>query len=75
MIKIWKYLKSCEYGNTIDGIMSNVGLARGTVKSNLFYLMMTDNVVEYCYGQNNKVYKIKNPEYNDSGLINSIEIN
>lgn len=72
--KVWDYLSSCPHGNTIDNIMDATGLARGTVKPNLFYLMLSDNVVEYVYGQNTKVYKIKHKKYKNDGLINSIII-
>ena len=72
---IWEYLLCQEHGNQIEAIMKNTGLARGTVKSNLFYLMMTDNVVEYVYGQNTKIYKVKHEKYQDNGFINSVVIN
>ena len=75
MVKIWKYIKSCEHGNNIEGIMKHVDLARGTIRTNLFYLMLTDNVLEYCYGQNNKIYKVKNQEYQNKGFLNSVVIN
>jgi len=75
MKKIWKYLSSQEHGNQIENIMKHTNLARGTVKSNLFYLMMTDNVIEYVYGQNTKIYKVKYEKYQDNGFINSVIIN
>jgi len=74
MKKVWDYLKTCEHGNTIDNIMDATGLARGTVKPNLFYLMLSDNVVEYVYGQNTKVYKIKHKVFKDDGWVNSVRI-
>lgn len=75
MMKVWNYLKSCEFGNNIENIMKGTELARGTVKTNLFYLMLSDNVIEYSYGQNNKIYKIKHEEFVDRGNMNSININ
>ena len=75
MKKIWDYIKKCPHGNTIDNIMDGTGFARGTVKTYLMYLMLSDNVIEYQYGQNTKIYKIKFDEFKDDGWINSIKIN
>lgn len=45
-----------EEGSTIQSVMDKTGLARGTVKSYLDYLVGLNRVYECVYGQNTKVY-------------------
>jgi len=74
MRRIWDYLRTCEHGNTVDNMMEDLGLARGTIKPHLYYLMLSDNVVEYVYSQNTKIYKVKHEEYKEGGFFNSIVV-
>jgi len=72
--KIYKELLKSKYGLTIQNLMNKTGLARGTIKSYLTHMMITDNVLEVNYGQNTKVYYAKNEKYDDKSTFNSIHV-
>jgi len=74
VIKIFKELSKSEYGYTIQNLIDRTGIARGTVKSYLLHLMVTDNVVEINYGQNTKIYIVKQKELKDNKIVNSVYV-
>ena len=53
---IFDYIKQYRYGRSIDQIVKELCLARGTVSSYLMYLSLTDNVHEEVYNGITKVY-------------------
>jgi len=54
--QILEVLKEAKHGLTIQNLIDKTGLARGTIKTKLMYLMLSNNVMEINYGQNTKVY-------------------
>lgn len=54
--RIQKALKKHEYGMTINNMMVECNLARGTIKTYLTALVYAGEVKEIIYNQNTKVY-------------------
>ena len=53
---IKKYLKKSPRGRTIKNMMTDLNLARGTVKTYLTALVYAKEVEEVIYNENTKVY-------------------
>ena len=70
---IFNELKSSKYGLTISNLMDRTGLARGTVKSYLVHLLITDSAVEVNYAQNTIVYFAKGSKPKNK-IKNSVEV-
>ena len=72
--KIFNEILKSKYGLTIQNLIDRTGFARGTIKSYLNHMMITDNVLEVNYGQNTKVYYAKKVKYTDKSTFNSIHV-
>lgn len=55
---ILRALSKSEDGLTIQNLMDKISFSRGTIKTNLLYLIIEGKVREIAYTKNSKVYKM-----------------